>query len=143
MKKGKNAKLAGYRSYKINYGTVDYKILKSIYLNIQTWVEPLQEIEIPQRTINFLTRSIKHTVLDSIDTELFENNFIIDLDLRSSGIQKGKKSFLNLECYFYIKREGLDFKSKELKTSVKRITDTIIKDNFKKNEKFKFSLTKK
>lgn len=143
MKKGKSVKLSGYRYYKINYGTVDAKILKSIYLNIQTWVEPITEIETPQKTINYLSRAIKYTILDTINTNFFENHFIIDLDLRSSGINLGKKSFMNLECYFYLKNQGLDFGSKEIKASVKKITDSIIRENFRNNKKFKFSLTKK
>lgn len=143
MKKGKSSKLSGYRSYKVNYGTVDSKNLKSIYLNIQTWAEPKTDISSPNREVNNLSRSIKHSVLENIDKDLYEDKFIVDLDLRCSGIQKNKKSFLNLECYFYLKELGNDFKSKEIKNSIKQITDSIIKNNFRENEIFKFSLTKK
>jgi hypothetical protein len=143
MKKGKNAKLSGYRSYKVNYGTVDSKNLKSIYLNIQTWVKPKKEIESPIKSVNNLTRQIKNTILENINTKFFNDNFIVDLDLRSSGIQYGKKSFLNLECYFYLKEENLDFKSLTVKNEIKNISDTIIKSSFKKNETFSFSMTKK
>jgi hypothetical protein len=143
MKKGKSLKLTGYQSYKINYGTVDAKNLKSVYLNIQTWVEPKYEIESPSRIVNNLSRMIKHTVLDTINKTLFDEKFIIDLDLRSSGIQHGKKSFLNLECYFYIKDDNIDFKSKYLKDNLKLITDNIIQNNFTKNKNFSFTLTKK
>jgi hypothetical protein len=143
MKKGKSSKLSGYRSYKVNYGTVDSKNLKSIYLNIQTWAEPKTDISSPNREVNNLSRSIKHSVLENIDKDLYEDKFIIDLDLRCSGIQINKKSFLNLECYFYLKELGNDFKSKEIKNSIKQITDSIIKNNFRENEIFKFSLTKK
>jgi hypothetical protein len=143
MKKGKSSKLSGYRSYKVNYGTVDSKNLKSIYLNIQTWAEPKNDIVSPNREVNNLSRSIKHSVLENIDKDLYEDKFIVDLDLRCSGIQKNKKSFLNLECYFYLKELGNDFKSKEIKNSIKQITDSIIKNNFRENEIFKFSLTKK
>jgi len=143
MKKGKSAKLSGYRSYKVNYGTVDAKNLKSIYLNIQTWAEPKDEIESPNREVNNLSRSIKHTVLEYIDKEIYDDKFIVDLDLRCSGIQKNKKSFLNLECYFYLNEVGIDFKSKEIKNSIKKVTDSIIKNNFRDNDTFKFSLTKK
>lgn len=143
MKKGKSAKLLGYRFYKINYGTVDSKALKSIYLNIQTWAEPITEIKYPERAVNYLSRAIKYSIIDSINSDLFDGNFIIDLDLRSSGIQLGKKSFLNLECYFYLKEKGIDFTSRDLKSSLKKITDSIIRENFRKNESFRFSLTKK
>jgi hypothetical protein len=143
MKKGKSSKLSGYRYYKINYGTVDSKNLKSIYLNIQTWVEPKVEIDNPNRIVSSLSREIKHSVLHGLNKELFSENFIVDLDLRSSGIQINKKSFLNLECYFYLNDEGLDFKSNEIKTAIKKITDSIIKINFNNNSTFSFSLTKR
>lgn len=143
MKKGKSAKLSGYRNYKVNYGTVDSKNLKSIYINIQTWAEPKIEIESPNRVVNNLSRSIKHSVLESINTSIFEDKFIVDLDLRSSGIQLNKKSFLNLECYLYLKEPDNDFKSIDLKHSIKSISDEIIKKNFIKNEDFSFTLTKK
>ena len=143
MKKGKSTKLSGYRNYKVNYGTVDSKNLKSIYINIQTWVEPKIEIESPNRVVNNLSRSIKHSVLESINTNIFEDKFIVDLDLRSSGIKLNKRSFLNLECYLYLKELDNDFKSLELKNSIKSISNEIIKSNFIKNEEFNFTLTKK
>jgi hypothetical protein len=143
MKKGKSTKLSGYRSYKVNYGTVDSKNLKSIYLNIQSWAEPKKALQSPIRSVNNLSREIKYTLLETLNKELFNDKFIVDLDLRSSGIQKGKKSFLNLECYFYLNKEDIDFKSNTLKLEVKKITENIIKNNFRNNEIFSFSLTKK
>ena len=143
MKKGKSAKLTGYRSYKVNYGTVDSRELKSIYLNIQTWAEPKTEIKSPTSSVNHLSRQIKHTVLGYINTDIFNEKFIVDLDLRSSGIQIGKKSFLNLECYFYLKNTKVDFKSNEIKDEIKKITDGIVISNFLKNDTFSFTLTKK
>ena len=64
MKKGKSVKLNLFNPIKSVYGTVDSKNLKSIYLNIQTWAEPKDDIEYPLRVINNLSRSIKHTVLE-------------------------------------------------------------------------------
>jgi hypothetical protein len=142
MKKGKNSKLTGHKSFKINYGTVDSKNLKSVYLTIQTWAEPKKEINSPTRSVNFLSRQIKHSILDILDKNLFNEKFIVDLDLRSSGIQMGKKSFLNLECFFYLKEEE-DFKSYRLKNEIKKVCDYIIKKNFITSETYTFSLTKK
>ena len=143
MKKGKSSKLSGYQNYKVNYGTVDSKKLNSIYLNIQTWAEPKDEISSPTRVINNLSRSIKHSVLESLNTNIFEDKFIVDLDLRSSGLNLNKKSFMNLEINFYLVREDLDFKGDEIKESVQNITLQIFKDNFLGNENFNFYLTKK
>ena len=143
MKKGKSVKLLSHRDFKINYGTVDSKNLKSIYINIQTWAEPKVDINYPTRVVNSLSRSIKHTVLNSIDENIFNNKFIVDLDLRSSGIQSNKKSFLNLECYLYPKDIVIEFKDYGLKNSIKKIIDSVINENFTKNNTFNFTLTKK
>lgn len=142
MKKGKNLKMTGHKSFKINFGTVDSKNLKSIYLNIQTWVQPKKEISSPVRSVNLLSRQIKHTIFDTIDKNYFNEKFIVDLDLRSSGIQMGKKSFLNLECFFYLKEEEY-FRSLKLKNEIKKICDSIIKNNFTNSDIYSFSLTKK
>ena len=97
MKKGKSSKLTGYRSYKVNYGTVDSKNLKSIYLNIQSWVEP-KGLEMDWiRPVSILNKNIKSTLGEVINKDLFNDKFIVDLDLRSSGIQVNKKSFLNFK----------------------------------------------
>lgn len=143
MKKGKTSRIVGYKTAKIVYGTVDSKNLKSIYLNLQTWVNPKTDDIINwERVILNTSRFVKHSVLDSLDTDIFENNFIVDLDLRSSGIYHGKKSFMNLEINLYLKEE-LDFKSIILKNSVKKIVSNIFRDVINKHQYFEFSLSKK
>lgn len=143
MKKGKNEKLNGHKNFKINYGTTDFKNLKSVYLNLQTWAEPKKEIQSPQKSVNTLIRQIKYTISDYLNSEFFHDKFIVDLDLRSSGIQLNKKSFLNLECFFYLKNQNIEFKSTKLKSEIKKLTDNIVIKNFKKNENYSFHLTKK
>jgi len=58
MKKGKTAKLNGFRTSKITYGTVDSKDFKSLYLNLQTWVEPKDDYESWIRITQNMSRSI-------------------------------------------------------------------------------------
>ena len=143
MKKGKTSFLQGFKTAKIVYGTVDSINLKSLYLNIQTWVEPIYECDNWTRTVLNLSRSIKHSIYESINKQIFDEKFIVDLDLRSSGLNLNKKSFMNLEINFYIIQEGLDFKGDEIKQSLQQITEQIFNDNFLKNENFNFYLTKK
>lgn len=143
MKKGKTSKIQGFKTAKVLYGTVDSIELKSIYLNIQTWVEPQLELENWNRIILNLSRKIKHTIYNNINTEIFEKNFIVDLDLRSSGLCVGKKSFLNLEINFYLKNKDIDFKSNLIKDIIKNLTKKIIQENLTNNHYFTFSLTKK
>ena len=141
MKKGKTAKMSGFKNSKITYGTVDSKEFKSLYLNIQTWVEPKKEAENWTRVVLNMNRSVKHSVFNNINKELFDDKFIVDLDLRTSGLQMKKKSFMNLEINLYLTQE-IDFKSVKLKKYLKNITKEIYSDVFNKNDYFKFYLTK-
>jgi len=141
MKKGKTSKINGFRTSKVSYGTVDSKEFKSLYLNVQTWVEPKKESENWTRVVLNMNRSVKHSVFNNINKELFDDKFIVDLDLRTSGLQMKKKSFMNLEINLYLTQE-IDFKSTKLKKYLKNITKEIYSDVFNKNEYFKFYLTK-
>lgn len=142
MKKGKSVKMNLSTSFKSMYGTVDSKNLKSLYINIQSWVSPKAELDNWNRVVCNLNRELKHTVFESIDTSVFVKNSIVDLDLRTSGICSGKKSFFNLEINLFLEKQ-LDFKSLELKDSIKRIVKNIQKTNISNNDYFEFSLTKK
>lgn len=143
MKKGKTSKIQGFKQAKVVYGTVDSFELKSVYLNIQTWVEPTKEVDNWNRVVLNLSRAIKHIIHNNLDTNLFEENFIVDLDLRSSGLTLGKKSFLNLEINFFLKEKNLDFKSQLLRETLKNYVKYIFVQNFTKNEYFTFTLSKK
>jgi hypothetical protein len=142
MKKGKSVKLNLYSPIKSIYGTVDSKNLKSIYINIQSWVCPKKEHDNWNRVVCNLNREIKHSVFNSISQTVFMDRSIVDLDLRTSGISTGKKSFFNLEVNLYTNEE-LDFKSQELKDSVKRIVKNIFTNNLLNNNYFDFYKTKK
>jgi hypothetical protein len=142
MKKGKSVKLNLYSPIKSMYGTVDSKNLKSIYINIQSWVCPKKEHDNWNRVVCNLNREIKHSVFNSISQTVFMDKSIVDLDLRTSGISVGKKSFFNLEVNLYTNEE-LDFKSQELKDSVKRIVKNIFTNNLTNNSYFDFYKTKK
>ena len=142
MKKGKSVKLNLYTPIKSVYGTVDSKHLKSIYINIQSWVNPKDEYNNWNRIVSNLGREIKHSVYESINTNIFQDKSIVDLDLRTSGISHGKKSFFNLEINLYTTNE-FDFKSLEIKNSVKNIVQSIFNNNITTNKYFEFSTTKK
>lgn len=143
MKKGKTSQIQGFKSAKVIYGTVDSINFRSLYLNIQTWVEPIKDSENWNRVVLNLSRQIKHIVHDSLDRSFFDDKFIVDLDLRSSGLSVGKKSFLNLEINIYLKDPETDFKSLRLRDSLKKIAKDVFQQGFSQNEYFKFYLSKK
>jgi hypothetical protein len=142
MKKGKSVKLNLYNPIKSVYGTVDSKNLKSVYINIQSWVTPKDDYDNWNRVVSNLGREIKHSVFKSINTNIFQDKSIVDLDLRTSGISHGKKSFFNLEINLYTTNE-IDFKCPEIKESVKTIVQSVFNDNITTNKYFDFSTTKK
>lgn len=142
MKKGKTAKLNILKDAKCHYGTVDSKEFKSLYIVIQTWVEPIDEYEKWDRITGQIKRQIQHTLLDVLDKTLFDRKQIVDLDLRTSGIQKNKKSFLNLEITLFLNKENMDFKSIYLREKIKQIILSIYTDDLKKSKYFTLSKTK-
>lgn len=141
MKKGKNIKLELFNNVKSSYGTVDCRNFKSLYINLQSWVSPKNEFENFNRIVKNLERSIKHSVFNSINKNILRENSIVDLDLRSSGMFFGKKSFFNLEINLYLTKD-IDFKNIELKNSVKQIINRIYNENIKNNKYFDFSSSK-
>jgi hypothetical protein len=88
-----------------------------------------------------MSRSVKHCVLENINKEIFDTKFIVDLDLRTSGLQLNKKSFMNLEINLFL-LEPTDFKSPKLKKYVKSLIKEVYGDVFSKNKYFKCFLTK-
>ena len=77
MKKGKSVKLNLYNPIKSVYGTVDSKNLKSVYINIQSWVTPKQEYDNWNRVVSNLGREIKHSVFESINQKLFQEKYTL------------------------------------------------------------------
>jgi hypothetical protein len=84
---------------------------------------------------------VKHSVLESLNLNLYKNNYIVDLDLRTSGININKKSFMNLEINLFTNTE-IDFKSNTVKDSVKNIVREIYKQCVIKNKYFVFTPSK-
>ena len=143
MKKGKTAKINGFENVKCSYGTVDSKELKSIYVVLQTWVEPIKDVEKWVRVTGNLKRQIQHTLLEVVDNNIFEKNCIVDLDLRTSGIQLEKRSFMNLEITLFVKDKNTDFKSIILRDKIKKILKAIYYDDLITSEYFTLHTTKR
>ena len=142
MKKGKTSKLNIFDDAKCLYGTVDSKNMKSIYVVLQTWIEPITIDDNWNRLVGEIKRQIQHTLLEVIDPQTFERKQIVDLDLRTSGIQKNKKSFMNLEITLFVHNKTLDFKSHILRDKIKKMLTSIYIDDLKNNKHFTLSKTK-
>jgi hypothetical protein len=142
MKKGKTSKLNIFDDAKCYYGTVDSKDFKSLYIVIQTWIEPNDDYTNWTKITGQIKRQILHNLLEVVETNTFERKQIVDLDLRTSGIQKNKKSFLNLEITLFVHNNDYDFKSLILRSKIKKIAQSIYIDELKNSKYFTLSKTK-
>lgn len=140
MKTGKFLPLGTYNNIKIGYGTVDFKNLKTIYLKLNSWVLPENECDDFNNIIFKTRRSIKLTIND-LNNLNFKPQSIVDLDIRTKGLKKEKKSFMNLEITLYVNKH-FDVKSKNTKNDIKNIIQKIIDECLINKILFNFYKTK-
>lgn len=130
--------LGYYNNVKIGYGTVDCKKLKTIYVKLNSWLEPNNDNNEFNELLSKTKRKIKLRIYD-LKSELFRKESIVDLDIKTKGIKLGKKSFLNLEITLYTEKP-FDVKSKEVKSIISKLTEDII--NFDLEDKILFNFHK-
>ena len=141
MKTGKFITLGYCGNIKSGYGTVDHKNLKTIYIKLNSWVEPQNEDDEFNEVLTKARRKIKLRIYD-LNSEYFKKESIVDLDVRTKGIKVGKKSFLNLEITLFTKK-NFDVRTKELKLIIKNLIKDIIDLDLCNKKLFNFSKNKK
>lgn len=141
MKTGKYIPLGTYNDVKIGYGTVDFKNLKTIYLKLNSWIQPENETDDFDHMIHKSRRKIKDIIYNLKDSH-FKQQSIVDLDIRTKGIKLEKRSFMNLEITLYVDKQ-FDVKSKEIKNNVKDILSMIVEDGLSDKKLFNFYKSKK
>lgn len=141
MKTGKFITLGYYNNVKIGYGTVDYKKLKTIYIKLNSWVQPRDENDEFNALLLKTRRKVKLRIYD-LKSDLFQKESIVDLDVRTKGIKIGKKSFLNLEITLFTKKP-FDMKSRETKSIITRLTEDIIDFDLENKILFNFHKNKR
>ena len=141
MKTGKYIPLGTYNDVKIGYGTVDFKNLKTIYLKLNSWVQPENETDDFDHMIHKSRRKVKE-IIYNLKNPYFKQQSIVDLDIRTKGIKLEKRSFMNLEITLYVDKQ-FDVKSKDIKNNVKDILSMIIEDGLSDKNLFNFYKSKK
>ena len=141
MKTGKFITLGYYRNVKIGYGTVDHKSLKTIYIKLNSWLEPENEDEQFDDILSKTKRKIKLRIYN-LQTDLFKKEGIVDLDVRTKGIKLGKKSFLNLEITLFTQKY-FDVRSEELRDLIKNLIKNIVDSDLDNEILFNFHKNKK
>jgi hypothetical protein len=141
MKTGKYIPLGTYNNVKIGYGTVDFKNLKTVYLKLNSWVQPENDTEDYNQTISKTRRKIKESIYNLKDSN-FKDQCIVDLDIRTKGIKLEKRSFMNLEITLYVEKQ-FDVKSKEIKNIIKNLLVDVVNDGLIDKKLFNFHKSKK
>jgi len=141
MKTGKFITLGYCNNVKVGYGTVDHKKLKTVYVKLNSWLEPENEDEEFDSIISKTKRKIKLRIYD-LQTEYFKKESIVDLDVRTKGIKLGKKSFLNLELTLFTEKP-FDIRSDEIKDLMEKLCDDIINLDLDNKILFNFHQNKK
>jgi hypothetical protein len=141
MKTGKYIPLGTYNNVKIGYGTVDFKNLKTIYLKLNSWVQPENDTEDYNQTISKTRRKIKESIYNLKDLN-FKDQCIVDLDIRTKGIKLEKRSFMNLEITLYVEKQ-FDVKSKEIKNTIKNLLEGVVNEGLIDKKLFNFHKSKK
>ena len=108
-KQGREIKTQISDLFRTSYGTVDIQTLKSVYLNLSSWIEPIEPVEETSnwdRLINQLRFSVNNVIHKELRDTAFKDKAIVDLDLRASGIKKGKRSFMRCEVTMFLNKMG-------------------------------------
>jgi hypothetical protein len=128
MKKGKFITIGVHNNVKLGYGTVDFKNLKTIYIQLNSWTQPLEENCDFNKIILKTRRQIKENIYN-LNSELFKPESIVDLDIKTNGIKTNKRSFMDLEITLYVSKQ-FDIRSNEVKDTIfnlsKNVIDTIL-----------------
>jgi len=128
----------------MSFGTVDKSstLTSSVYIDITSWVEPLfEDSEDAGKHIKSMRKAIKTCIFNNTPKEFNKDMFIVDLDLRESGIRMGKKSFMSIDITLYTNvkfNEVLDNQSCE---HMLRVVSRMLLDDY--SDKFVFHKSKK
>lgn len=144
MKRGKEIKLSIMDNYNLSAGTVDNKNPKSVFITIAAWCNPLVKSNIDyNKIINDLTRTIKITIYNTVNSKFIKEQTIVDLDMRESGIKFDKRSYMCCEITLFQQGEYLSITSPVLIEEINYITSEVLKHSFENNEYFTFHNVKK
>jgi hypothetical protein len=136
MKKGKFITIGVYNNVKLGYGTVDFKNLKTIYVQLNSWTQPLEENCNFDKIISKTRRQIKENIYN-LNSEFFKPESIVDLDIKTNGIKSDKRSFMDLEITLYVSKQ-FDVRSNEVKDTIFNLSKNIIDTSLIEKTLFNF-----
>lgn len=140
QKLGKVKKIKIHNDFRVKYGTVNYQQPKSLYVIIESWIEPKGEYSFEQE-VRKISKQIRQTVFKHHDS-FFLSDVLIDVDLRASGMRKNNLSFMSIELTLF-PQKIIRFPNDEYKIRVAKLVQNIIFDLIDKNVNYNYNNSKK
>lgn len=124
MKKGKFITIGTHNNVKLGYGTVDSKNLKTIYIQLNSWIQPTNEDSDFDKLINKARRKTKELVRE-LKSDYFKLESIVHLDIKTNGIKTNKRSFMDLEITLFVNK-NFDVRSRDIKDIIYNLSKNVI-----------------
>jgi len=136
VKLGKQVKLPVNDHFTVKYGTINALNPQSIFVSIHSWATPKHNLRFDKK-LRKLNLSVKNRIHEEINYEVFHKRYIVDFDLRASGLQKDKQSFLAIEITLYPK-DVVPFPSEVYDKNIDTLINNLLAD-IKKDRNFVFA----
>lgn len=125
--------------FKVKLGTINRKNPSVVYVECGGYITPTIDKDDYENDAFLLRKNFNKNLRDNLLTSpLFENKFICDFDIRTSGLKKNKKSFVSIQYHLrqpvdnVLSLDLLKEKSEDLINNVlESFNEDLISHNFK------------
>lgn len=140
-----NEKKIENKNFRLKIGTTNKVNPLVVYIEGRTFISPSTEKEDYSKDISEIKRSLSQSISQNIrQTSRFDNRYIMDFQVASSGVTKGKKSFLSFQFLLRQNKDKVlnirELKEQEIST-INNIVDALEQSIITHN--FSLSKTKK
>lgn len=143
--RGTEIKIDDFTHLGVVFGSIDKNNPKTIYIKISAWGNPIDFDEGMDYSaiIRRIDKKVRTVLYNNLDDKLInKETYMVDMDMRQSGIIADKSSFMSCEITLQQFNNYL-ITSEVINTELTRLTSAIIEDVFLHNEHFKFYENKK
>lgn len=128
--------------FNVKLGTINKNNPSTVYVNGSVFISPLLNKENYDNDINEIKNNFNKIIKSELKiSNLFDNKFICDFDVRTSGIKPNKKSFLSFQYHLKQNKNNI-MKLDILKNNVNQMINTVLNELEKNILEHDFSLSK-
>lgn len=142
--RGTELNLKQYKNLNVVLGTIDKYNPRTLYIRISGWGNPIDyDDNIDYKSVIRKFNKKIRTILFNELGDIFNRSMsMVDLDMRESGINDNKSSFMSCEItLFQVNNYLID--SNEITEEINKIVNRVLDDVFKANDYFQFFKKKK